>query len=84
MDWSLLLLFTPMWTCVVLAGTLRCITPPHPQVRHAPRHGKLLQFRQSESILHPHRSYLSFSSPCWLTFMRKGKRALSLRVYGSL
>lgn len=34
-DWSLLLLFTPMWACVLLAGTLRCITPPHPQVRRA-------------------------------------------------
>ena len=31
-DWSLLLLFTPMWVCVLLAGSLRCITPPHPQV----------------------------------------------------
>lgn len=34
-DWSLLLLFTPMWTCVVVASSLRCITPPSPQVRHA-------------------------------------------------
>ncbi|CAM9125376.1 unnamed protein product, partial [Hapterophycus canaliculatus] len=31
-DWSLLLLFTPMWVCVLLSGALRCITPPHPQV----------------------------------------------------
>ncbi|CAN0412231.1 unnamed protein product [Pylaiella littoralis] len=31
-DWSLLLLFTPMWICVMLAGTLRCITPSQPQV----------------------------------------------------
>ncbi|CAM9533012.1 unnamed protein product [Ectocarpus fasciculatus] len=39
-DWSLLLLFTPMWACVLLAGTLRCITPPHPQViaEHASLH----------------------------------------------
>ncbi|CAM9537037.1 unnamed protein product [Ectocarpus sp. 6 AP-2014] len=39
-DWSLLLLFTPMWACVLLAGALRCITPPHPQViaEHASLH----------------------------------------------
>ncbi|CAB1114266.1 unnamed protein product [Ectocarpus sp. CCAP 1310/34] len=39
-DWSLLLLFTPMWACVLLAGTLRCITPTHPQVmaEHASLH----------------------------------------------
>lgn len=32
-DWSLLLLFTPMWACVSVAGALRCVTPPGPQAR---------------------------------------------------
>ena len=49
MDWSLLLLFTPMWTCVVLAGTLRCITPPHPQVRR--KQGAHASFRRQETAV---------------------------------